>query len=1496
MSILPPEPPLPALILPGTITTPPLSKVYVEGIPSDLAEPAPGTTTRTDSQRFWSSQPRSPFDVTPDNLIVALSKPRLINYLSLDLARFPHQLSAFWWDGSDWEPLVSAANGAPIIYLITGSVPQVVGNPGALAGGQHPSHYGAGHWVHHDDVLVPVTTDKLCLTAVRGVPADGVYPVDGSGKRASYPVGVRNLDFGYRVRTRNDVPWTPRSPAVITERQPFTTGSDVHGSPVTISVRENRASDLLRGVPWKCAPQVRPDAVVSLYVDARDRNGNGQVIDRFYVNPVTSGVRFNLYFSPAPPPAGGSFPAQDAPLVFPAVSVGGAQLPQPGPSGLLFPAGGGYLDLVNQATGGSSALPWFAAMAFRPQFGSSDAGTHMLVDAGLMQFAYQAGSFTFSVSGSVVGTWSFPFAQNALLCFLAGFDGSRLFAWMPGQPMMLAAISGSLPPVSVFRFGDEQSGPSEPGNYSLAALIIKQQAVDITNGIPQDFMSFSADPSDYVYPPGGSSASTLNAIARFHPSFIMGVPDTGVNPYGFVGGPGSSYESCTWTPVLRDFKLARGYLEFEPARASVFKFEFTHLQAQHYDYFGPAPQAVKRHPAPQNPGNPVLALHPGADAQVDTGLTVNQDTAPLVNFADSPPVLPDVPPGSTLPTEGMYLLNPVDAADAADRLGSMYNLQPWQPPYAVPKNVLQQPHAYEATQVPYASRLAYFVSLSSISMYRSEFTAQDDTERYIDNFNDTHNINPASLTVSSVPPLPWMQAEGMLTTPGSLPPNSFAQVRSNVLSSYTPVRGVQFAAVQSDSVQLLPDPDFADPTLSTWINTGDSPPLVITDLQSQLGNLVLVSRVPGAYGWSVLQAVYQTWNAFTTALPTWNALQQNNSSFAFGGIAFRGKPVPVTQAGRVYAAARVFSPSALTQPLSLQLLDGLSGAVIAEADQPVAGGIVTEWWAGYTIGQPVSPSAYTWTQVTGLYPKWTSFAGASWSQVDTFVPALGRSVSAQVIQKGATNDTWYADDISIFEDSVVWEFSNDGGVSWYPAYDIRNNPNGVMLFPPPASGKGNQLAWRLSGYRPNLHVASLAIRPWYTSHPTGVPPRAAGIGHGPNVTPRDHYGPVAEDPRWMTWDSPIPQSWYFAQKQLLGTVQAAFTPPLPPPAQANVVLAENVLVIPPPSVTPGPVSSYTDVFSDTFEDYYGLADGSDFYTDLYADLYDYSSQVLTGTVRTASAAFTASGVLTASATGMFVRKPTTGAAVGQVNGDANAVTAFITRTRQPLQVRRVSLGNAIPAALAGSLVQQDAGVRKVSLDFRPDATNTPAQLDAFLASCAAGGLEAEITLWAVPDSHYSAPPEYLAMLAAYVPVVRGNGYAHVFAASNYSVLHNDMLAHWYPGDALTDIIAAEFYPTPVFIDHQPKAVSMNDVTLAVIGSFASAHGKPLGISGMGVDRTIFSEAQGKDFLSYVQRFFSARKQGGKANGNVIYNSTGSYDLTGGPQSWVALYDQISTSL
>jgi hypothetical protein len=175
--------------------------------------------------------------------------------------------------------------------------------------------------------------------------------------------------------------------------------------------------------------------------------------------------------------------------------------------------------------------------------------------------------------------------------------------------------------------------------------------------------------------------------------------------------------------------------------------------------------------------------------------------------------------------------------------------------------------------------------------------------------------------------------------------------------------------------------------------------------------------------------------------------------------------------------------SELSYPLSLEIVDSVTSTVLASTTFYPSVGRVTE----ETVGTILTTSH-------GIY--------------------------AQIVQySNSSTDSWIVDRFSLYDEGMYWEFSNDQGTTWYRAYDIRNNAHGVMSFPV----GGQNLQWRVTGTRANVHVNALRMRPVYAQTPTRWP---KGIYAGPNVTFFDHQPPVEDDPLFNGWNNPIPQSWY----------------------------------------------------------------------------------------------------------------------------------------------------------------------------------------------------------------------------------------------------------------------------------------------------------------------------------------------------------------------------------
>lgn len=1401
--------------LPGDFGLPAVSQLYVGGMKIEDVIAASQKTSPpkvADSQRFWASPPLPLNHKSLDGIVINLAKPKKINYLSLDLPHFPQHFYLYWWNDKtgDWEEFKGPSTGVVRIY-IDGSTPGVIGPAAAYQAKQHPSHYGAGHWLHYDIDVSPVTTRKLRLQGTRNFGSRKGSPKTPSGKDAAYSLGVRNLDFGWRVRKKEDVPRTPRDPDILTENQSFTQTLDLLGNPVELKMRENRASDLLRGHPWKSEPMPVPYAVVNFYVDARDAAGNAQIIDRFDITPLQSGASLNLYYADQMPDA--DFGASDAPLVFPFLRPAGEVEPRVEESGILFPDRISYIDVINQGVQWDPAKPYWIALEFQPQWSSADTTPHIIFDAGDLQLAWNEGVFRLAYGGGALYQQPLAFDINSRLRAVVAYDGDRLSFYMP-ETGMVANVSGSAAGMTsqAIRLGGELGDSTAPvvftGHYRLNAMVIKQEPLTFvasdTEGlvVPATLRQFLDDPATYLDKPQyqvDEDGSTDNALLRYLPSFAVSTSPESTNRHGFVGGPGTIFEDVVWTPIMRDYTLRAGMLHFHPVRAKFFKFEFTNLTPEPYQTFMPVSRRVKTfsQQATKPPVNPQKTTQITQSA-TSPGLEANADaTMQTVRYADTPAIT-NPSEADVLPTEALHAID-LGTQSQLDQRGGLHRFDSWQPGGAAPRYAETSQHVYEEVEVAHAKRIAYFAGLSALKMYRVNYSAPDDTEQYIELFDDTANIDPAyleervvlgttnhvtnpsfedgttgytlytsgtatggaiatvagglfgedALKVSAttlggtgtdrvgwhstftdldftdqvaysvharqvagsatlrlhveyyddgavflasdsrafdpgpewervfavmLPPQGtasakvhwWLEAgggaveyhfdgyqvegahltdycdgdqEGCAWTGD---PHESASVRADVnirpwhwdgdrlitsstvgdsvttmsrrFPSKRRVRGVQFATQQSGPVQLVPDPDFAAPLATHWVPVGDVVAMEHSeDFATTLGTAVRVLRSSGLNTWAELGDAYPTWADLeagdpSTGDPTWEFLEGDSTVIGGGGIEQR-TAVQVSGSGRVRAAARVYADHALAAPLTLQILSA-NGDVLAERDQVVTAGKIVEWSVGYTVGE-VPTLHQTWADIMqrdpspGL-PTYADLEAGLWADLTDAEVTQSRNLKVRVIQRSAGEDTWYVDSIALFEEAILWEFSNDDGLTWWPALDIRNNPRGVLIFPnsdAPAPTDPTGLRWRVTGFRPGLHVSALDIRPWYAETVFGIPRREPGVSGGPNIQPTDHYPPIEDDPFFRQWSDPVPQDWYYTYRQLLLLDRQEV--PVTPVFRPDVFVNRFALLVSVQHITPP--EPYLDLYSENYSANYGVPNqaGLGVYEDVYDPADDY---------------------------------------------------------------------------------------------------------------------------------------------------------------------------------------------------------------------------------------------------------------------------------------------------
>jgi hypothetical protein len=1133
--------------------------------------------------RFWASSRRWQEDGTLEIFQVNLSTPKPINIIAFELAHFPHRVWTEWWDSKtkSWKPCMEYLSDSttrnpathPSLIWITDSMPSTLLPANDLKPGEHPQHYGAGHWLAFEVRCQAVTTSqiRLCLQRVRS----DKFPRDSTGVAFQYSLGVRGFLCGYRADVLTDVPRTPRDGNIVTENGTFASSTDILGSSVEFAIRKNRAMDLLNGYVWRSEAQPVNYAVVNFYVDARDSSGAAQVIDRFEIDPLYSGTHLNLYWSDDTPDPS-TFEASDDVLAFPASRGQGVALTQ-NSQGLLFPLPVGFVQLDNSRIQWDTRQPWWLAMIFQPQYEMSDATTYVVMDSSSVSIWVTQG-LLYARLGAAVLSLPLSFIFNDQIPILLGYQNGQLIMQAAGQEIS-TNVTGDLTPPSTIRLGASLSPDNvtpAPGNYRLKGLVIKQSM------LPDGELDlYVSDPTGYVTKAtywGDDTGTTMNSLLRYDPSFQT-QGESSVNPYGMLGGPGLQYEDLVWHPINRDFKANKGIMAFDAVKARFFKFEFTDLNPQPYTSTRPISRTVRTFTS-EVMSNAVPRTTSYSNNTGGSGVTVNKDAATTIAYADSTRLSTDLSGNkypTYTPTQALYAPNPSVAATISQQ-SNLLNFQTWQPTTWTPGFSQTGKHYYETVEVTNTNKVGYFAGLKGLAMYRVDYLTDDDTDQYLEVFHDNSHLDQAAAAASNG--IVWDFAPGGLTTPPYLELD-IAAMQSQIFRSLRRVRGIQFATTQSEAVQLLTDPDFVDQTLSRWVPYGDASITSSTDFTTDIGSTVQITRGVSENFWANLELRYASWDDIeaddpSPYKPVWDDLEsQGNQSLPEGGIA-SNQGVTGSQSGRLYVAARVFTPKALTQPLFVQVVDA-GGQVLAEQEVEAQPGQISEWFVGYTYGElPPDVVEFTWDQIETTYPTWTAMeAAGTWDQIDNVANTDVGAVYARLLQRGSSLDTWYVDNIAVFEDPIRWEFSNDAGASWWPAFDIRNDPNGVLIFPTSTSTNpdvGRSLMWRVKGFRPGLAVSSITIRPWYDSLTRGIPHSETIQPQGPNVTPQDQLNPVEQDPRFKAWHKPIPQSWWFAYRQWLAQGILREVEALPPtkpfylsgafvvPTTSTVYLTDSIVV------------------------------------------------------------------------------------------------------------------------------------------------------------------------------------------------------------------------------------------------------------------------------------------------------------------------------------------------
>jgi hypothetical protein len=1089
--------------------------LFVDGLPmSDLAEVESariGLLRRQQSppQRFWSTPQLVKTDAQIESLEVRLRQVRRVNYVTFQAAHFPQRIwFEYWSEGQgEWQSVYTTT--------IRDSFPvNLISRVDTLESRLHPQHSINGHWFPIEVHLPPVQAKSFRVRMQRL--ATGVAPKDSVGREQAYSLGVKGLEVGYRIVERSDIPRILPS-----ADQEIGNSLDILGSRISFDIRERPATNAIDGDPevaWMSTPQPVGSAVVNLYLDTRTPTGDGQIVDRFFLDPVKPGPLMNVYWSNSE--ATGSFEAADDLLGFTQVIATGNY--QATSDGMAFddgdPSGFGIDNSYLQF---DPTRDWWVGMSLRPRFAPQTAGAP-LFSFGRFRAYLDYGTIAFQtpddrifempvdfVSGQTLKlVVSYTAATNSISFDVLDPDGVSISSLtlpmsyiIQGKPERF--IIGSLesntqhPEPGEEFFPDEDVFPGDiainKANYVLRGLVLKQDTLVSAE-------DFFVNTYDYLVKhefDAQDSGRTRNALLRFHIDHLSGDDF----PFGLVGGPGDFYELLRWTPIPRDYTLQKGYINLPPTKAKHWKFEFSNLVAQPFEVYVPMQRRIKLFP--------IGAIPVGGQQRVDPGLDIpGYDTASGLyrTYQDTPSVDPEAfDPVAVLPTSALYS----EESSGSQRLRELswvYGFVPWHIGTTNPRFHETGVHRYDSLTFQHNEKVAFFVGIKEITAYLTDYASRDNPEAIVERFWSNAQLRSG---------ITFNLSENNLNSAG----RTFAEAESQVFTSRNPVSGVQYATQQTDAVQLIPDDDFRDSRLTlnqwdsndTWHTHGDAVLRYLRSDQSVLiSRDVQTIRAVDPFDLGIEQPPLHP--VFALYDPEGGNLDDE------GGI--ESGLVRVSPEGVVHAAARITAVTDLTNPIWLQIVDIL-GTVLKEEEITASAGDTVEWTASYVLGSyndSYEPNFEPRTIID--HPIHPVFAGYDQLVDEGPGPANpGHLFRVRVIQKGASHDAWKVDRASLFDESITWEFSVDGGTTYVPAYGIRNNPNGLMSF----NDVGAKLCYRVRAYRSNMHISALQIRPRYLDLPTL---RAAQTYRGPNVSAFDQFPPIQDDPEFRRWAKPVPRWWW----------------------------------------------------------------------------------------------------------------------------------------------------------------------------------------------------------------------------------------------------------------------------------------------------------------------------------------------------------------------------------
>lgn len=1016
-------------------------------------------------------------------LSIKLEDKKWVNRVSFEISNVPCNWSV-WYRDPDREVMVALSD-------IDGhSVSGTIVPDAERVNGQY-IFSALTEFVRQEVSTAMIETNEFEVRVDRDVPF-GVLDSDYVAVIQSYPISIRNWEVMLEVTGRNTMP--PTYDEKITIRDPLGHIERM----VTQEWDSSKAIDGSLNTYWRCEPQPVSTAVVPFYLDVRAANGDPQLIDKLELDPIYTGPTCNIYYSndDATP---GSFAVSYRRM---ALAAHGAASIIAG-SGARFTSVGDGFSISNDSMRFDPEQDWVVGVVYEPDVGYTGTGTRTLwemdLSTGTISLQYDGTAHSFRVlSGATVKaeTASQTFAVGDPLVIVVsrtwgtGWSiavsdfGDRDFDWTTPQSGTDASAGAGIY-LDSFYVGADAALSTRARGF-IRDIWVRQEAYD-----PLVAQAFSTNNRPFMLRTGPPDKvrSDYNAV-------LVGrlTSDEMVN----VGPSFDLYELKEWTPVYRDYRLQKGITDLPPIRCKYLKLEFSDLVPRPYplwdkgvervvrDYpqwvhkwYGDIEQrtryvkvAVKRKVAT---GGLRVNYNQGGQARSTIWYGDEGVRAGILNRA---PVEYENTRGLAFdPTQyGNYTVEPEMLTSRTS-----YSMR------AFTENVGRQiqrkffrivRHEYDVRTVKVSHQQAYFVGLRDVKVHRVDYTAAEDSPVYLETFGDSSHLAAYTMELD--------------TATGQMVATGIGQYfRTKVLSSHSKFKSIQLAASGTDYESQFSDEQIGlEDTAHTTDLTGTTRTTATLITGEGVGTVLeFTPTTPGVeYGTRTNTGIYQSaaGEQYDYVLDTYDS-----------GGSYDADRLTDPANLRLTGVARVYLPDTANGTYALRL-----------------------WAAGVVVEE----------RRFAIPPR-------KWTEIELTRLSVGSDVNLQIEIaqiNTAVSERFDLDMLAIFQNPILWEISNDGGVTYQAVRHGINDPNAHIQLP----AAGNELVVRATALRAGASVQAFQLIPSYTASPIYSRISESYLERG-GVNELDAYRPTRDKPAFKVWSRPWPRRYSISQRDNSTTIGPA---------------------------------------------------------------------------------------------------------------------------------------------------------------------------------------------------------------------------------------------------------------------------------------------------------------------------------------------------------------------